>query len=96
MQNRRTGQRWIGPDDEVRRYESKVGLLATKASLENTGLRFTGALKIEIAAYTKNANQDTDNMLGAIFDGLKRSRLILDDVQFRETTIRHMETTGDE
>jgi Holliday junction resolvase RusA-like endonuclease len=96
MQNRKTGARWIGYADEVERYESKVRLLATKASLENAGLKLTGPLKIEVMVYTHSETQDTDNMLGAIFDGLKRSRLIQDDVQFRRTEIEHFETSDKE
>jgi len=79
--NRQTGRRRIILTEAVRDYQKKVWAYATKVSVAH-GFRLIGPLSITLTAYVKNIKQDVDNMVGAIFDGLKQSRLIEDDAQF--------------
>jgi Holliday junction resolvase RusA-like endonuclease len=80
---------------EVARYQDKVSILAAKVSLDHSPrLTFHGPLRITLICFLP-PNQDIDNMLGAIFDGLKKSPLLDDDVQFKEQHQWHIDVKKD-
>lgn len=66
---------WIAPSKKVKEFENLVAWTA-KAKLPS----FPGAVSVRVECYGR-AGRDSDNILGALFDGLQKSGRISNDSQ---------------
>lgn len=84
--NRRTGARYITKSDAAAGWQ--VDAVAQLVKQRGRRKTMQGAVRVEFVAWQRSKTRDLDNIAAALFDALKKARVIGDDAQITELAAR--------